>query len=109
MLEIAGSAVLMANAPEDLKALARTRNWRIGQANINDGVAEAIETALAVTSNGGHRPVLQRVRIAALAASIPSPTRFTALSKKAGPASITNSSILNSGAKPCACSRFSVS
>ncbi len=49
MLEIAGSAVLMANAPEDLKALARTRNWRIGQANTNDGVAEAIETALAVT------------------------------------------------------------
>jgi hypothetical protein len=49
MLEIAGSAVLMSNAPEDLKALARTRNWRIGLANTNDGVAEAIETALATT------------------------------------------------------------
>ena len=49
MLEIAGSAVLMSNAPEDLKALARTRNWRIGLANTADGVAEAIESALAVT------------------------------------------------------------
>jgi hydroxymethylpyrimidine pyrophosphatase-like HAD family hydrolase len=48
MLEIAGSAVLMANAPEDLKALARTRNWRIGLANTHDGVAEAIEAALGV-------------------------------------------------------------
>jgi hydroxymethylpyrimidine pyrophosphatase-like HAD family hydrolase len=48
MLEIAGSAVLMDNAPEDLKTLARSRNWRVGRANINDGVAEAIETALGV-------------------------------------------------------------
>ncbi len=49
MLEIAGSAVLMDNAPEDLKVLALTRNWRIGRSNTNDGVAEAIETALGVT------------------------------------------------------------
>jgi hydroxymethylpyrimidine pyrophosphatase-like HAD family hydrolase len=48
MLEIAGSAVLMDNAPEDLKALARGRNWRIGLANTDDGVAEAIESALGV-------------------------------------------------------------
>jgi hypothetical protein len=48
MLEIAGNAVLMDNAPEDLKALARTRSWRIGRANTADGVAEAIETALGV-------------------------------------------------------------
>ena len=46
MLEIAGTAVLMDNAPEDLKALARVRNWRIGRSNTNDGVAEAIESAL---------------------------------------------------------------
>ena len=46
MLEIAGTAVLMDNAPEDLKNLARTRNWRIGRSNTNDGVAEAIESAL---------------------------------------------------------------
>jgi hypothetical protein len=49
MLEVAGSAVLMANAPEDLKALARTRNWRIGLTNTADGVAEAIESVLGVT------------------------------------------------------------
>ena len=49
MLEIAGAAVLMDNAPEDLKALARTRNWRIGLSNASDGVAEAIESALSVT------------------------------------------------------------
>jgi hypothetical protein len=48
MLEIAGSAVLMENAPEDLKALARTRNWRIAPANNADGVAYTIESALAI-------------------------------------------------------------
>lgn len=48
MLEIAGSAVLMANAPEDLKQLAAARGWRIGLTNSQDGVAEAIEAALAV-------------------------------------------------------------
>jgi hydroxymethylpyrimidine pyrophosphatase-like HAD family hydrolase len=49
MLEIAGTAVLMANAPGDLKAQARTRGWHIGLANTDDGVAEAIESALEVT------------------------------------------------------------
>jgi hydroxymethylpyrimidine pyrophosphatase-like HAD family hydrolase len=49
MLEIAGSAVLMSNAPPDLQALALTRGWRIGLANTADGVAEAIESALGVT------------------------------------------------------------
>jgi len=48
MLEIAGHAVLMANAPEDLKALARARGWTVGPSNHADGVAEAIESALAV-------------------------------------------------------------
>jgi hydroxymethylpyrimidine pyrophosphatase-like HAD family hydrolase len=48
MLEIAGHAVLMANAPEDLYAFARTRPWRIGLANTADGVAEAIDSALTV-------------------------------------------------------------
>jgi hydroxymethylpyrimidine pyrophosphatase-like HAD family hydrolase len=46
MLEVAGSAVLMANAPDDLKSLARAQGWRIGLANTADGVAEAIESAL---------------------------------------------------------------
>jgi hydroxymethylpyrimidine pyrophosphatase-like HAD family hydrolase len=49
MLEIAGSAVLMSNAPPDLKLYAASCGWRIGLANTADGVAEAIESALAVT------------------------------------------------------------
>jgi hypothetical protein len=48
MLEIAGAAVLMDNAPVDLKALARARGWRIGLSNTADGVAEAIEATLSV-------------------------------------------------------------
>jgi hydroxymethylpyrimidine pyrophosphatase-like HAD family hydrolase len=49
MLEVAGTAVLMDNAPEDLKDLARTRGWRLGLSNRADGVAEAIEAALTVS------------------------------------------------------------
>jgi hydroxymethylpyrimidine pyrophosphatase-like HAD family hydrolase len=48
MLEVAGTAVLMDNAPEDLKELARTQGWRLGLSNRADGVAEAIEAALSV-------------------------------------------------------------
>jgi hydroxymethylpyrimidine pyrophosphatase-like HAD family hydrolase len=48
MLEIAGQAVLMANAPRDLHALAATRNWKIGRSHELDGAAEAIEGALGV-------------------------------------------------------------
>jgi hydroxymethylpyrimidine pyrophosphatase-like HAD family hydrolase len=48
MLEIAGEAVVMGNAPEDLKALALARGWTIGPPNRADGVAEAIEAALTV-------------------------------------------------------------
>jgi len=46
MLEAAGSAVLMDNAPDDLKELARERGWHIGPANRDDGVAIAMEAAL---------------------------------------------------------------
>ena len=49
MLEVAGSAVLMENAPDDLKRLARERGWSIGPANRDDGVAIAIESALGVS------------------------------------------------------------
>jgi len=49
MLEVAGAAVLMDNAPEDLKALARARGWRLGPSNRADGVADAIEGTLTVT------------------------------------------------------------
>jgi len=46
MFEIAGRAVLMANAPGDLKAYAAGRNWQIGRSNDLDGVAEAIESVI---------------------------------------------------------------
>ena len=49
MLEVAGSAVLMDNAPDDLKQLARRRGWPIGPSHRDDGVALAIESALGVT------------------------------------------------------------
>ena len=49
MLEVAGTAVVMDNAPTDLKTLARARNWRLASSNRDDGVAEAIEAVLEVT------------------------------------------------------------
>ena len=51
MLEVAGYAVLMGNAPEDLKALARQRGWTIAPPNSADGVAETVESALTVASS----------------------------------------------------------
>ncbi len=50
MLEIAGRAVLMENAPEDLKELAQARGWTIGGHHLQDGVAEAIEALLSMQS-----------------------------------------------------------
>jgi hydroxymethylpyrimidine pyrophosphatase-like HAD family hydrolase len=50
MLDIAGRAVLMENAPDDLKALASEQGWLIGGHHHADGVAEAIETVLAENS-----------------------------------------------------------
>jgi hydroxymethylpyrimidine pyrophosphatase-like HAD family hydrolase len=46
MLEAAGSAVLMANAPEDLKRMGLERGWTVGGHHLEDGVAMAIEAAL---------------------------------------------------------------
>ncbi|ADW70004.1 HAD-IIB family hydrolase [Granulicella tundricola] len=46
MLEVVGHPVLMGNAPEDLKTLARQHGWRIGLPHTESGVAEAIESAL---------------------------------------------------------------
>jgi HAD superfamily hydrolase (TIGR01484 family) len=46
MLEVAGRAVVMANAPADLKLLAAERGWSIGLSNEEDGVAQAIDAAL---------------------------------------------------------------
>lgn len=47
MLEAAGSAVLMGNAPEDLKAVGVARGWSMGKHHGEDGVAVAVEAALA--------------------------------------------------------------
>ncbi len=46
MLLAAGRAVLMGNAPEELRLLAAEHGWTIGKTNDEDGVAEAIEAAL---------------------------------------------------------------
>ena len=46
MLEVAGRAVLMANAPEDLKTVAVERGWILGRRHDEDGVAVAVEAAL---------------------------------------------------------------
>ena len=47
MLRQAGQPVLMSNAPSELLALARTSGWTIAPSNDQDGVAVAIEAALA--------------------------------------------------------------
>ena len=46
MLRLAGQAVLMSNAPADLKAVAHESGWHLGPTNDDDGVAIAIESAL---------------------------------------------------------------
>ncbi|MDE1177897.1 MAG: HAD family hydrolase [Edaphobacter sp.] len=46
MLDAAGSAVLMGNAPPDLKEIAAGRGWVVGSRHDADGVAEVIEAAL---------------------------------------------------------------
>jgi hypothetical protein len=46
MLEVAGRAVLMGNAPADLKELAQERGWAMCRRHDEDGVANAIEEML---------------------------------------------------------------
>jgi len=48
MLEIAGMPVVMANAPDDLKEIARARGWAFTGHHMEDGVAEAIESVLSL-------------------------------------------------------------
>jgi hydroxymethylpyrimidine pyrophosphatase-like HAD family hydrolase len=47
MFQIAGRSAVMANAPEDLRALAVERGWLIAPLNDEDGVASVIENVLA--------------------------------------------------------------
>jgi Cof subfamily protein (haloacid dehalogenase superfamily) len=53
MLEYAGRSVVMANASEEMLALARQRGWEITASNDDDGVALAVEEVLR------HAPALQ--------------------------------------------------
>jgi hypothetical protein len=46
MLEAAGRAVLMGNAPGDLKEVGRGRGWLMGKRHDEDGVAEIVGMAL---------------------------------------------------------------
>ena len=46
MLEAAGRAVLMGNAPEDLKEVGRGRGWLMGKRNDEDGVADVVGMVL---------------------------------------------------------------
>jgi HAD superfamily hydrolase (TIGR01484 family) len=59
MLEVAGRAVLMGNAPESLKAAAAERGWVVGKRHDEDGVAEVIDAVLGGTwapaMAGGYR------------------------------------------------------
>ena len=55
MLEVAGSPVLMGNAPEDLQAMATQRGWVMTATNLDDGVAEVVETALTVGVGAGSK------------------------------------------------------
>lgn len=47
MLQIAGRAAVMANAPADLRALANERGWIIAPSNDEDGVAAVLEALMA--------------------------------------------------------------
>ncbi len=47
MLRAAGRSVVMANAPEYLKEMALGEGWEMAPSNEEDGVAVAIEAALA--------------------------------------------------------------
>ena len=49
MLEVAGRAVLMGNAPESLKEMAVGQGWVVGKRHDEDGVAEVIDAVLGGT------------------------------------------------------------
>lgn len=49
MLQAAGSAILMGNAPEELLRMAATAGWVVGATNDQDGVAVALEAFIPVS------------------------------------------------------------
>jgi Cof subfamily protein (haloacid dehalogenase superfamily) len=54
MLEWAGQAVMMGNAAQELRTMAKTRGWKQALSNDNDGAAVAIEAALRKRSTAMH-------------------------------------------------------
>ncbi len=58
MLEWAGQGIVMANAAEELRTLAKTRGWKLAPSNDEDGVAVVLEAALAklVSAKAGLAP-----------------------------------------------------
>jgi Cof subfamily protein (haloacid dehalogenase superfamily) len=51
MLEWAGQGIVMANAAEELRALAKTCGWKLAPSNDEDGVAIVLEAALAKSAS----------------------------------------------------------
>jgi hypothetical protein len=51
MLEWAGQAILMSNAAQDLRAMAKTRGWKQAPPNDEDGVAVTLERAVATRTS----------------------------------------------------------
>ncbi len=58
MLEWAGQGIVMANATEELRTLAKTRRWKLVPSNDDDGVAIVLEATLAnlVSAKAGLAP-----------------------------------------------------
>lgn len=46
LFQVAGRSVVMGNAPQELRNLARKNGWTVGPSNEQDGVAQAIEAVL---------------------------------------------------------------
>ena len=53
MLEWAGQSVVMGNAADELKAIAKTRGWKLAPPNDRDGVAVVLEAAVAKKAAAG--------------------------------------------------------
>jgi hypothetical protein len=55
MLEWAGQPVLMGNAAQELRALAKVRGWKQAPSNDQDGVAVVLEAAVRKRVAAGDR------------------------------------------------------
>ena len=53
MLEWAGQGVIMGNAAQELRTLAKTRGWKQAPSNNEDGVAVVLEAAVAKRAAAG--------------------------------------------------------